>query len=60
MLFEAFPKKKPTKKSANQEYSNRVVSLNPGTRHFFEMLGIWNHISDVRYKAVKQMQVNEK
>ncbi|KAL0269153.1 UNVERIFIED_CONTAM: hypothetical protein PYX00_006975 [Menopon gallinae] len=57
ILFDAFPKKNLPKKSVNEEYNNRVFSLNPGTRQYFEMLGVWKHISDVRYKAVKKMQV---
>lgn len=45
------------KKLLEDVYSNRVVSLNPGTKKFFESLGVWKHISDARFKTVKRLQV---
>lgn len=42
-----------------KHYSNRVVSLNPGTRKFFEKIGVWKHIEAGRYNSVKKLQVIE-
>lgn len=57
ILFEAAPHKPTKKKSAGDEYSNRVVSLNPGTRKFLESIGAWTFINVARFKTVKRLQV---
>ena len=49
-----------SKKQSGQlkpEYSNRVSSLNPGTRSLFEQIGAWQHIASARVQPVKKMQV---
>lgn len=42
-----------------KRYSNRVVSLNSGTRNFFERIGVWQHIEAGRYSTVKKLQVRK-
>ncbi|XP_076666293.1 ubiquinone biosynthesis protein COQ6, mitochondrial [Andrena cerasifolii] len=40
-----------------EQYSNRVVALNPQTRMLLSSIGAWQHIEAARYCAVRKMQV---
>lgn len=40
-----------------EKYSNRVVSVNPGTYNLLNDIGAWKHIEDARYASVKRLQV---
>jgi 2-polyprenyl-6-methoxyphenol hydroxylase-like FAD-dependent oxidoreductase len=39
------------------KYSNRVSSLNSGTKSLLQLIGAWKHIANARYKTVKKLQV---
>ncbi|CAH0551225.1 unnamed protein product [Brassicogethes aeneus] len=39
------------------KYSNRVVSLNPGTAKLLSDIGAWKHVAESRYAPVKKLQV---
>jgi len=41
------------------QYSNRVSSLNSGTKSLLQSIGAWKHIASARYKTVKKLQVQE-
>ncbi|KAJ9596115.1 hypothetical protein L9F63_012699, partial [Diploptera punctata] len=56
LLLEGSPKQDGELKP---EYSNRVSSLNPGTRTLLEEIGVWKHIANARFQPVKKMQVWE-
>ncbi|XP_023313056.1 ubiquinone biosynthesis monooxygenase COQ6, mitochondrial-like [Anoplophora glabripennis] len=43
--------------SLPEKYSNRVVSINPGTYKLLNYIGAWKHIEASRYAAVKRLQV---
>lgn len=39
------------------KYSNRVVSLNPGTFKLLNDIDVWKHIKNARFSTVKRLQV---
>lgn len=41
------------------QYSNRVSSLNSGTKSLLQSIGAWKHIASARYKTVKKLQVQK-
>ena len=43
-LLDSSPSKKPKVFDSSQEYSNRVVSLNPRTKELFRSIGAWDLI----------------
>ncbi|PSN45979.1 Ubiquinone biosynthesis monooxygenase COQ6, partial [Blattella germanica] len=53
LLLEGSPKQIGELKP---NYSNRVSSLNPGTKTLLQSIGAWKHIVGARCKAVKKMQ----
>ncbi|XP_014276015.1 ubiquinone biosynthesis monooxygenase COQ6, mitochondrial [Halyomorpha halys] len=53
LLIESSPKKDYASKENN--YSNRVSSIAPTTKEFFEKLGMWKNIK--RYQVMKDMKV---
>ncbi|KAK6635903.1 hypothetical protein RUM44_001157 [Polyplax serrata] len=58
ILLESSKEQNSAKKiGVGDDYSNRVVSINPGNKSFLETLGAWKYISDTRYKVVKKLQV---
>ncbi|KAJ4436623.1 hypothetical protein ANN_16754, partial [Periplaneta americana] len=54
LLLEGGPKHSGDLKT---HYSNRVSSLNSGTKSLMKSIGAWEHITNARYKSVKKMQV---
>lgn len=54
LLLEA-SKEKKWKLPVN--YSNRVVSLNPGSQTLFSKIDVWKHIENARFATVKRLQV---
>ncbi|XP_050296449.1 ubiquinone biosynthesis monooxygenase COQ6, mitochondrial isoform X2 [Anthonomus grandis grandis] len=54
LLLEA-SKNKPW--TLPEKYSNRVVSLNPGTRTLLNSIGAWKNIEKSRFATVKRLQV---
>ncbi|XP_066249097.1 ubiquinone biosynthesis monooxygenase COQ6, mitochondrial-like [Euwallacea similis] len=54
LLLEA-SKSKPW--NSPEEYSNRVVSINPGTQNLLNQIGAWNFIEKNRFATVKRLQV---
>ncbi|KDR03814.1 Ubiquinone biosynthesis monooxygenase COQ6, partial [Zootermopsis nevadensis] len=56
LLLEGSPQQA---KDLKPQYSNRVSSLNSGTKSLLELIGAWKHIASARYKTVKKMQVWE-
>ncbi|KAG5896170.1 hypothetical protein JTB14_016945 [Gonioctena quinquepunctata] len=43
--------------SVPEKYSNRVVSLNPGTHKLLNDIDVWKHLESARYAIVKRLQV---
>jgi 2-polyprenyl-6-methoxyphenol hydroxylase-like FAD-dependent oxidoreductase len=54
LLLEGSPEES---RDLKPQYSNRVSSLNSGTKSLLQMIGAWKHIANARYKTVKKMQV---
>lgn len=42
-----------------EKYSNRVVSLNPGTKKLLTDIDAWRHIESARFGIVKRLQVTD-
>uniref|UniRef100_A0A6P7GU95 Ubiquinone biosynthesis monooxygenase COQ6, mitochondrial-like n=1 Tax=Diabrotica virgifera virgifera TaxID=50390 RepID=A0A6P7GU95_DIAVI len=42
---------------SSEKYSNRVVSLTPGTKKLLNDIGTWKHIEETRFATVKRLQV---
>uniref|UniRef100_A0A6P7G0U5 Ubiquinone biosynthesis monooxygenase COQ6, mitochondrial n=2 Tax=Diabrotica virgifera virgifera TaxID=50390 RepID=A0A6P7G0U5_DIAVI len=42
---------------SSEKYSNRVVSLTPGTKNLLNNIGTWKHIEEARFATVKRLQV---
>ncbi|XP_056635326.1 ubiquinone biosynthesis monooxygenase COQ6, mitochondrial isoform X1 [Diorhabda sublineata] len=40
-----------------EKYSNRVVSLNPGTKKSLTKIDAWKHINEARFATVKRLQL---
>ncbi|XP_056635329.1 ubiquinone biosynthesis monooxygenase COQ6, mitochondrial isoform X2 [Diorhabda sublineata] len=40
-----------------EKYSNRVVSLNPGTKKSLTKIDAWKHINEARFATVKRLQI---
>ncbi|XP_055337117.1 ubiquinone biosynthesis monooxygenase COQ6, mitochondrial-like, partial [Paramacrobiotus metropolitanus] len=45
--------------TAPERFSNRVFSITPGSRKFFEELSLWDTIAKLRVKPVRKLQVWE-
>ncbi|XP_049877817.1 ubiquinone biosynthesis monooxygenase COQ6, mitochondrial [Pectinophora gossypiella] len=54
LLLEGSPNKKYELK---EEYSNRVVALNPSTKALMSSLDVWMHVENARLQPVRHMQV---
>nr|CAD7197753.1 unnamed protein product [Timema douglasi] len=48
---------KDQKYKLQPKYSNRVVALNPSSKHLLSSIGAWQHISNARVTSVNKMQV---
>jgi 2-polyprenyl-6-methoxyphenol hydroxylase-like FAD-dependent oxidoreductase len=57
LLLEGSPQQS---RELKPRYSNRVSSLNTGTKALLRSIGAWKHIANARYKAVKKLQVVQK
>lgn len=42
-----------------QKYSNRVMSISPGTQKLFDLIDVWKHIINARLATVKRLQVKK-
>jgi 2-polyprenyl-6-methoxyphenol hydroxylase-like FAD-dependent oxidoreductase len=56
LLLERSPQQSRDLKA---QYSNRVSSLNTGTKALLQSIGAWKHVANARYKTVKKLQVQE-
>jgi hypothetical protein len=56
LLLEGSPQQN---RDLKPQYSNRVSSLNTGTKALLQSIGAWKHIANARYKTVKKLQVQE-